>query len=115
MELNEKIDNLTFSIKKCVKTNLDLIKLEAVERSSVISGNIISMLVITLGILFFLFFISLGIGYYLSIFFDNNYEGFGLVGLFYLILSIFIYFNKNTLIEKPICNMMIRKQLNNKL
>ena len=114
MQLNEKVENLTGSLKEYVDTNYELIKLEVIERSSVISAGIISTLIVGVTLVFFAFFISLYAAYYLSDKLEGSYMGFALVGAFYLFIALIIYFNKKKLIENPVSNCIIRKNISDK-
>lgn len=113
MQLNEKMEDLTDSLKEYANTNYELIKLEVIENSSVISAGIISTLIVGVMLVFFTFFISLYVAYYLSDQIEGNYIGFVIVGAFYMLLSIIIFTNKNKLIEQPIRNSIIRRNVTN--
>lgn len=114
MQLNEKVEDLTGSLKEYVDTNYELIKLEVIEYSSVISAGIISTLIVGVMLVFFFFFISLYAAYYLSDKLQGSYMGFAVVGAFYFFLALLIYCNKKKLIEKPVCDSIIRKKLTDK-
>lgn len=114
MQLNEKVENLTDSLKEYVDTNCELIKLEVIEYSSVISAGIISTLIVGVMLVFFTFFISLYVAYYLSNLLEGFYTGFVIVSAFYLLLAIVFYLNRKKLIEVPVCNSIISKNLKDK-
>ena len=114
MQLDKKIDTLAVCIKKYVKTNFDLIKLETLEHTSVISSSIVGIMVVVLIAGFFMLFTSLFLGFYLSSIFENNYIGFAIVAGFYLLLGLLIYFNKEKWIEIPMCNSIIKQKMNQK-
>ncbi len=114
MQLNEKMEGLTDSLKEYADTNYELIKLEVIENSSVITAGIISTLLVGVMLVFFTFFISLYVAYYLSDQIGENHIGFVIVGAFYLLLTIIIYTNKNKLLEQPIRNSIIRRNITNK-
>lgn len=115
MQLNEKVEDLTDSLKEYVDTNYELIKLEVIEYSSVISAGIISTLIVGVMLTFFSFFISLYAAYYLSDQLGGNHIGFFIVSGFYMLLAIVIYLNRKKLIQIPVCNSIIRKKLNDKI
>ena len=87
-------------MKEYVDTNYELIKLEVIEYSSVISAGIISTLIVGVVLVFFSFFINLYDSYYLSYQLEESYMGFAIAGAFYLFLAIIIYLNKKKLIEQ---------------
>lgn len=101
MEINIKIATLTQKIREFVKTNCKILQLKTVENTSVIKSNIVSFLVMILLVILFIFFVDMGISYYLSTHLKNNYLGFTIVAGFYMLLAIVIFINKRLLIEKP--------------
>lgn len=110
MPLDEKIEALTDSLKEYAETNYELIKLEVIDHSSTIVSGIISTLIITVILVLFAFFGSMYLAYYLSDLL-GNYLGFAIVGGFYLALAICIYLFKRGLIEKPVCDRFVGKQM----
>ena len=111
MQLNEKVEDLTDSLKEYVDTNYELIKLEVIEYSSVVSSGIISTLIVGGMLVFFSFFISLYVAYYLSDLLEGRFMGFAIVGVFYMLLAIVTYVFRKKLIQIPVCNSIIRKNL----
>jgi small neutral amino acid transporter SnatA (MarC family) len=111
MQLNEKLEALTDSLKEYADTNYELIKLEVIDHSSTIISGIVTTLIITVILVLFAFFGSMYLAYYLSDVLDINYIGFAIVGGFYLLLAIIIYFNKKSIIEKPVCDSFVGKRM----
>ena len=113
MLILEKAEELTEDLKKYILTNLELAKLNATERSSVIGAGLISNLIITLVATFFILFMSIGAAFFLSSEIGNTYAGFIVIGLFYFIVCLILLISKKNLIEKPIRNKIIQNILNN--
>lgn len=111
MPEQEKIEELTDSVKEYVNTNCQLIRLQAAEKFSVIVSGILSRLIVGLVVFLFLFFISLWAGYYISACFGNNYSGFPIVAGFYLLTCFILVIGRRKLLVKPIRNSIIRKVL----
>ena len=76
-----------------------------------ISAGIISTLVVGVMLVFFIFFASLYVAYYLSDLIGINHIGFVLIGGFYLILAIIFYLSRKYLLERPVRNNIIRKKI----
>jgi hypothetical protein len=114
MQLNEKLEALTDSLKEYADTNYELIKLEVIDHSSTIVSGIITSLIIILIVVLSAFFGSMYLAYYLSDLLGINYIGFAIVGGFYLLLAIIIYLCKKSLIEKPVCESFIGKRMTTK-
>ena len=107
-----EVEELTDILKAYINTNIELIKLEVTEHSSVIGASLISNLLIVLtGALFFLF-VSLGVGFYLSAILGNSYSGFAIIAGFYLILGFILIVWQKKLVERPLRDKIIRKVLN---
>ncbi len=110
MQLDEKLEALTDSLKEYADTNYELVKLEVIDHSSAIVSGIISTLIITVILVLFAFFGSMYLAYYLSDLL-GNYLGFAIVGGAYLALAIIIYLSKKSLIEKPVCDNFVGKRM----
>jgi len=108
---SRNIEQLTETLSKVVKTNYDLLKLEAIERTSVIGSGLISNLIVILISFLFILTLSIGAGYYISVQFNDNYTGFAIISAFYLLLGIIILIWKKALIENPTRDKMIGKLL----
>lgn len=107
-QLEEKIEDLTESLKRYVSTNYELSKLEAAERSAVIGSGLITGLMIGVIASLFLFFISLWVGFYLSDLLGDNSSGFGIIAIFYLLLGLTVVLGRNKLIKRPLRDKIIR-------
>lgn len=105
----DKLEALTENLNNYVKTNLELIKLEATERTCFIGSKLIVNLFLALVGVFLVLFISLGAGFYISNYFGNNYSGFIIVAGFYFIIGLILVLGKKTLMEQPLRNRIIRK------
>jgi hypothetical protein len=110
----EKIEELIDNFKRYSVTSVDLIKLETVDRLSTILSNLISKAIIGLIVTLFLFFFSLGICFYLSELFNNNYLGFGLVAGFYLLLAIVLLAGYKKFLARPIREKIIHEIFHSK-
>lgn len=111
MQLNEKVEALTDSLKEYIDTNYELIRLEVIDHSSDLLSGLISTLIVGVMLVLFLFFGSLYLAYYLSDLLEINYIGFAIVGGFYLLLAILFHLNKKKLIESHVCNNFIKRKM----
>jgi len=102
---------LTKSLKVYIQTNIELIKLEATDRVSVLGADVVSGLIVAFPLLLFIFFLSFGVGLYLAACFENNYMGFLLVAVFYLFLTCLLILTRKRIIINPIRNAMIKRIL----
>jgi ABC-type multidrug transport system permease subunit len=110
MELKlEKIEEIIVNLKRYTTSTIEIVKLEAVERTSSIVANFISGLIIGLVAILFAFFLSMGICLYLSELLDNTYWGFGIVAGAYLLLGIVLTIGRKKLLNKPIRDKFIHE------
>lgn len=107
----EKIEELIENLKNYTVTTIELYKLEATDRISRILSKLISKIVIGLIILLFTFFFSLGICFYLSDIFGNNYMGFGMVAGFYFLVGIVLIIGRKKILVNPILDRIIQEML----
>ena len=103
-----KIEELTDSLKGYINTNIELIKHQAVERTTVIVADLVTNAMVGLFLLLFVFFISLWACFYLSSLFGNNYTGIAIVAGFYLLLGVILYMVRKKMVIKPLRNIIIR-------
>ena len=109
MPEQEKIEVLVESINRYLKSNCELIKLEATERTSVIGSSIISNLLIGLVGILLIVFLSLGVSFYISFRMGDSYSGFIIVAAFYFILGFILMIGRKALMERPLRDKIIRK------
>lgn len=95
-----------------VKTNVELFKLKAVDKSSDIVSSIASWLVIALFIAFGFIIINIGVCIWLGNLMGHIWYGFFVVGGFYLLLAVLILSFKSKWIKQPVSDLIIKKILN---
>ena len=99
--------------KDYVETRIDLMKLQAIEKSSDVASSVISRLVV--GVIFFLFFIvfNIGLGLLIGDWVDNAWLGFFILSAIYLVAGLVIHATRDKWIKEPVTTKMIGKFLNN--
>ncbi|MFA9390175.1 MAG: phage holin family protein [Prolixibacteraceae bacterium] len=110
----EKIEDLIEDLKRYTVTSIELFKLEATDSASALVSELISKVVIGIIVLLFAFFLSLGICFYLSDLFGNNYLGFGMVAGFYLLLGIVLIIGRKKLLINPVREKIIQEMMSSK-
>ena len=107
----EKLELLTDGFKAYIKTNVELIKLEMIERISIVGSNLMATMVIAIFTGFSMLFISLSAALYISEQLGNSYIGFTIIGAAYLLAALLLFVGRKKLIERPIRNKIIEKIL----
>jgi hypothetical protein len=95
-------------IHQYVNLELELIKIETVEKSAKVTGYLISSVIFVFLIFMCILFLSLLLGFYLSEISNSNIKGFGIVALIYLVTILIYSLIKQNLVIKPISNKIIK-------
>lgn len=112
METFAKNKDLLFDkIEKYTETSIDLIKLNAVEKSADVLSSLTSSIVVFIIFAMFTLFVNIGVGLFIGKLLNENYLGFLIVSTFYLVVGILVYYNRHKLIKTPLSNMIIIKLL----
>lgn len=94
-------------VEKYSKTCLEILELKLVAKSadvfSTLSSGIIILVVVTL----FSFVLSIGLSLFIGQFLVEEYYGFFVVALAYLIILLLMYYNKSKWVKEPIKNLLI--------
>jgi hypothetical protein len=110
----EKIEELITNLKSYTISTIELVQLEAAQHASSIIAKVASGLIVWVVIIFFAFFLSIGLSFYLSELLDNKYLGFGIVAAAYLLLGLILIIGRRKLLMRPIRDKFIREIFQNK-
>ena len=108
MQETEKIEEITEKVKSYIQTNYELIKLQTIERSSVILADLISNILVGLVVILFVFFLSICAGFYFSSRLGEYYLGFAIVAGFYFLCGLILILLRKKLLERPMRDKIIR-------
>ncbi len=118
MEEREKektsLHDLGENIKEYIETRYELLSLKSVDKVSKIGSSLGMALIIALLTIFFLLFLSIAGGIYLSILLESYILGFLSLAGIYLALILFFYSVRKSVIINPIRNLLIREMLEDK-
>lgn len=96
-----------------LNTKIELLKLNAAEKSSAVLANIIAGAIVSIVVVFCLVFVSIAVALVLSNWIGHSWSGFFIVAGFYLLAGAFILTFKEQLIRLPIMNNIIRQLFKN--
>ena len=88
---------------------LQLTKLQAYEKIARITGIVFSFLIISLLACFTILFAGLMLGFVISDLVHSNAIGFSVIGVAFIILFIFLVMKRETILEKPIAEKVIKE------
>lgn len=107
----DRFEALSESLKAYIQTNIELVKLQAIERASVIGSGIASSVILGVVGLLFIVFLSVWAGLYVGLLLGAYHLGFACVAGFYLIVAILLILSKKKIIGDPIRNIISRVAL----
>ena len=95
-----------------LETRLDLLRLQAINKSSEVTSSIVSRIVILLILILAVFLANIGIAIWIGEALDMLFLGFLIVAAFYALLASMIHVFRKAWIKDPITNVLIKKMLN---
>jgi Putative Actinobacterial Holin-X, holin superfamily III len=104
-----KVEELADNAKEYVNTRIESLKLNAVEKSSVIIANGVARIVVAIVFIFFIALASIALSLVLGEWLGKIWAGFLVVACFYLLLGIIIWFARGKLIRVPVMNALIQQ------
>ena len=100
MEDQNKIEELTESIKKYINTRYELMILKTTEKASNIGAEALSAFLILKVASLALFILSLAVAFYISSSMGDCYSGFLIVGGVYFIITLILIGFRKSLLKK---------------
>ena len=107
-ETFEKLEGLTEHVKDYVNTRIEITKLRIPEKTSLVVGNVIAIVIVVVLFLFVVVFGSFAGAWALSDMIGKKYAGFLIVAGFYLLLAIIVWAARGRLIRFPVMNALIK-------
>ena len=95
-----------------LETRIELLKLQAVNKSSYVTSSMASRFVIALIISLIVLILNMGVSMWIGDMLGKMYYGFFLVSGFYILLAILLYYFRGKWIKMPLYDMLIKKMLN---
>jgi hypothetical protein len=108
-EEKDRLDGIIAMAKDYVETRIDLIAINIQDKLTDILSTVFVIAVLWILGVFMLSLISVGVALSLSQYFKDPSIGFYLVGGFYLILCVVLYFNRNKWVRQPFITMLLTK------
>jgi len=108
MEEKIKIERLAANVKDYAEERINLIMLNAQEKSAkAIAGTASVLIIIVLGI-FTLAFLSFALAWFIGQMLEQPYLGFLIVGGIYLLIGILLWVNREKWIGFPVMNAFLK-------
>jgi len=94
-------------VKEYASKRLDLLKMEAAEKSSVTAGTLTYMVIAAIAGLFFIVLLNIGLGFLIGSYLGNYAYGLLIMSGFYLLILLIVLFSRNA-IKNKIANKIIK-------
>lgn len=105
------IETLFEKAEVFTKTSLELLKLNAISKSSDILASLAVKLVLATMVATFFLFLNIGLAFWVGELLGKSYYGFFVVAGFYILMTILFSMFNNSLIKQPIKNSIISEIL----
>ncbi|MBK9109118.1 MAG: hypothetical protein IPM92_12320 [Saprospiraceae bacterium] len=99
------MENLFNKAESYYHLSIEVSKLKALEKSTLMVTKIISKLILMLVILLILLFLSMGLAFYLGELFGKTYYGFLIVSGIYVLIFVFFYYSLYELLLQPVSKL----------
>lgn len=105
-------DLLIEKVENYANTSIDLLKLNAIEKSADVISSLTTRIVLVSFVAMFTLFVNVGVSLYIGKLLNENYLGFLIVSTFYLFLGLVFYIFRSKFLKIPVSDMVITKLLN---
>ena len=97
------------------KTTLELLQLQAIDKSADLISTLIAQIAIVIAAALAILIINIGIALWIGQMLSNSFYGFFIVGIFYAIVAGTLYLFRNVWIKKPLNNSIITQMMKQKI
>lgn len=111
MHLVDKIENISDDLKLYFSTNMELVKLQALERASTLGARIIAFVLIGMVGAMGLIFASVWAALELSAMLEGDYWGFGIVAGVYLLTAVILLGTWKSSLQAPIRDGIVKSAM----
>ena len=112
MENNTSTIEMLFErVEDYTRTTIDLVKLNAVDKTADVLSSLLSRLTVSIVFVMFGFLVNIGLSFWIGELVGKIYYGFFIVSSIYLVLAIVLYTVKDKILKMPISNFIIAKML----
>lgn len=112
--ISNNIEKLYDKAEKYSKTSIELIKLNAIDKTSDIISSLSVVISICLIVAMFTLFVNIGISLLIGKMLNDYYIGFFIVSGFYALVGLLVFAFRKSLIKIPLDNLIVSKLLEKK-
>jgi Putative Actinobacterial Holin-X, holin superfamily III len=108
----DNIEKLVASAADVAETKIELIKLKAAGKISASLSSLVALMMILIFSGAALTIVSFGFAYFIGSKLNNLSYGFFIVGGFYALVGLLVFFNRKKWVQDPLGNLFINKIIN---
>ena len=109
---NSSLGTLFESASDYLETRAELLKLQAIDKSSDVASSLVSRITILIMIIFGVFLLNTGLALWVGDLLGKPYLGFFAVAGFYGLLALLLHIFRDSWLKEPVSSMIIKKMLN---
>ncbi|MEO5984180.1 MAG: phage holin family protein [Ferruginibacter sp.] len=106
---DDSIQSLIDRAKDYVETRIDLLKLQAANKTADVISSIASAVVMGVMFIFFFLLLNIGLALLLGQLLGNNYYGFFIMAAIYLIIGLLFKSSGDKWVKQPVSTSLIKK------
>jgi len=106
------LGNLFEDAGNYLETRLDLLKLQAIDKSSDAASSLVSGLTLLVFVFFAVLILNFGLAFWIGELLGKVYLGFFIVAGFYVLVALLVYIFRDSWIKGPVSHIIIKKMLN---
>jgi len=96
------------------KTTLNLLKLNAIDKSADVVSSLVSRLAVIMTVVLSVLIVSIGLSLWLGKLLGDAFYGFFIVGSFYALLALLLHIFRHQWLKYPVSNSIIKQLLKQK-
>ncbi|MEO6190585.1 MAG: hypothetical protein ABIO44_09795 [Saprospiraceae bacterium] len=108
------IESLFEKAEGYAKTNFDLFKLKAIDKSADVVSTIVAKIAIIIVVLIIVFLLNIGLALWIGELLGKNYYGFFIVAAFYVLVALILNYNRGIILKEPVNNSIILQMIKEK-
>jgi uncharacterized membrane protein len=108
------IESLFEKAETYAKTNLDLFRLKAIDKSADVISSIVAKLAIIIVVLLIVLLVNIGLALWIGELVGKSYYGFFIVAAFYVLVALILYYNSGVILKAPVNNSIILQMIKEK-
>ena len=108
-EVFTRIEELAEHARDYINTRIEVVKLNAAEKTSLVASRLIAGIAVAVVFIFFIFFAGIAAAYALASWLGEIYWGFLVIAGIFLLAGIIVWLAKKRLIRIPVMNAIIHQ------